>query len=107
MKLVNIRDNKHWRKEGAVYIGRGTPFGNPFTMRVDGTREKVVEKYRYYFYKKVESDPEFASQVESLRGKTLACWCVPRPCHGDIILEYLEGAGRGVLEETGNNGKVD
>jgi hypothetical protein len=26
---------------------------------------------------------------EPLRGKRLACWCAPLPCHGDVIVEML------------------
>ena len=25
----------------------------------------------------------------SLRGKKLGCWCKPDPCHGDVIIDYL------------------
>lgn len=39
---------------------------------------------------KVDSDDEFRAAVENLRGQTLACWCVPKPCHGDVILSYLD-----------------
>lgn len=28
--------------------------------------------------------------LESLRGHRLACWCAPLPCHGDVILEWLD-----------------
>ncbi|HEY1865170.1 MAG TPA: DUF4326 domain-containing protein [Roseiarcus sp.] len=21
-----------------------------------------------------------------MRGKDLACWCAPKPCHGDVLL---------------------
>jgi hypothetical protein len=28
--------------------------------------------------------------LEPLRGYRLACWCAPLPCHGDVILEWLD-----------------
>jgi hypothetical protein len=84
--LVNLR---HIRFHSEVPpIDRSTIFGNPFLIEKDGTREEVIAKYRIWFYKKLE-DPKFRQAVKSLRGKTLACWCSPLPCHGDIILEYL------------------
>jgi len=27
--------------------------------------------------------------LEPLRGKRLACWCAPLPCHGDVIAELV------------------
>jgi hypothetical protein len=32
--------------------------------------------------------------LEPLRGKRLACWCAPLPCHGDVIVEWLESHPR-------------
>lgn len=70
-------------------IGRTTPFGNPFVIGQDGTREQVIEKYRKYFYYRIASDPVFKERVHRLRGKLLGCWCKPKPCHGDVIAGYL------------------
>jgi len=84
--LVNFR---HIRFHSEVIsIDRSTIFGNPFIIGRDGNREEVIAKYRLWFYKKLE-DSKFKQAVESLRDKVLACWCAPLPCHGDIILEYL------------------
>jgi hypothetical protein len=94
MQVINIRDHPNWRKEGAVYIGRGSIFGNPFRIGIGGspTREEVIEKYRAYFDNRIyiEEDVEFLEAVEGLRGKTLACYCAPLPSHGDVIKDYLE-----------------
>lgn len=74
-----------------VYIGRrtrefaGSIWGNPFVIGPDGTREEVIAKYREY----ILSKPELLEQLESLRGKTLACWCKPQACHGDVLVELL------------------
>lgn len=75
-----------------VYIGRGSSFGNPFIEGKDGTRKEVIEKYRVWFYKRLKK-PRFKRAVEALRGKRLGCYCKPeKPCHGDIIVEWLERA---------------
>lgn len=89
-ELVNV--SEHGR-EGVTMIDRSTRFGNPFKMRKDGgeyTREGCVEAYREWFRGELE-DGEFRHAVEQLRGETLGCWCAPKPCHGDVILEYLRG----------------
>lgn len=69
-------------------------FGNPFFLRDvnnDAERSEVIRNYREYFYRKVECDTAFKDAVLSLRGKKLGCFCKPKPCHGDVIVEYLEG----------------
>ena len=65
-----------------VYIGRGSPYGNPFVIGQDGTREEVIAKYE----KMVEAWPQLLQRVKTeLRGKILGCHCSPKPCHGDIL----------------------
>lgn len=86
-ELLNIRHGK-----ADVYIGRGSPFGNPYVLGVDGDREEVIRLYRIYFYEKIMKDAKFRLDVEALRGKKLGCHCHPMPCHGDVIVEYLEQA---------------
>ncbi len=67
-----------------VYIGRPGPFGNPFEIGKDGTREEVVEKYAEW----VLTQPELLAIIKTeLKGKVLACWCAPKLCHGDILVE--------------------
>lgn len=69
-----------------IYIGRGSKWGNPFEIGKDGTREEVIEKYRTYLLNK----PELLKALPELRGKTLGCFCKPKPCHGDILVEILD-----------------
>lgn len=69
---------------GAVYIGRGTKWGNPFRIGEDGTRLDVLMKYARW----AMSQPDFMVAVKKeLRGKDLLCSCKPLPCHGDFLLE--------------------
>lgn len=84
--LVNI--NRGSRCE--VYIGRGTPFGNPYVIDKENDRDEVVRKFRIYFEERLKMDREFRRKVEALKGKTLGCHCMPMKCHGDVIIEYLD-----------------
>jgi len=77
----------HLRREPYdVRIDRQTVWGNPFVIGKDGTREQVIEKYRKWI---LQADN--AHMVEyakaTLRGKVLGCWCAPKACHGDVLLE--------------------
>lgn len=69
---------------GAVYVGRPTVWGNPFIIGVDGTREEVIQKYRLW----LQRYPELVARAKrELKGKDLICWCAPRACHADVLLE--------------------
>jgi hypothetical protein len=71
-----------------VYVGRPSKWGNPFKIGVDGNRDEVIEKYRQMLI----HTPNFAAEVrQKLRGKVLGCWCAPKPCHGDVLLEVANG----------------
>lgn len=75
--------------EGAVYIGRPGPWGNPFVIGEDGDRAEVIQRYEAWLL----AQPEMIERMRSeLRGKDLVCWCAPLPCHGNIILRLLEQA---------------
>jgi uncharacterized protein DUF4326 len=86
MTVVNLKTNP---TSGAVYIGRPSPFGNPFVIGPDGDRADVILKFRDYFHERLRIDPDWKKKVEGLRGKTLSCFCAPLSCHGEIIEEWL------------------
>ena len=83
--------NKHHNVPYDVYIGRGSKWGNPFTHR-DGTkaefkvatREEAIEGFRNWFVQQ----PELLADIYELEGKTLACFCKPAGCHGDVLSEF-------------------
>jgi len=81
---VNIKKEKC-----DVYCGRGSPFGNPYIIGCDGTRNDVCDKFIPYFYKKLNNS-QFRNKVIALKGKRLGCYCVPLRCHVQTIVEYLE-----------------
>lgn len=74
----------------AVYVGRPTKFGNPFTTTPDDTpedRAEIVRRYRDWLTH--PNRHALVADVKSeLRGKNLACWCrAGEPCHADVLLE--------------------
>ena len=92
--------NKHHKLPYDVYIGRGSPFGNPYVIGVDGTREEVISKYIEYFNARVEQEEDFKKSVLALKGKRLACFCHPKACHGDVIIKYLEDGALDIETNT-------
>lgn len=65
--------------EDGVYIGRGSPYGNPYVIGKHGTREEVIRLFEIHVLPKLD--------VSQLRGKHLVCFCKPAACHGDLILK--------------------
>lgn len=89
--LINYR-TYNLDKSKVTPIDRRSPFGNPFRIGNGGwTREDVIRLYRKWFYGRIEEMPIFKKKVLALRGHTLGCWCTPLPCHGDVIIKYLNG----------------
>lgn len=78
--------NMHHRDypKGAVYIGRGSKWGNPYRIGPDGTRAEVIEKYRDYGLKNMF---HLYAKLE-LHGRDLLCFCKPAACHGDLLLGW-------------------
>lgn len=82
--------NRHHGKAYDVYIGRGTPFGNPFPITPSEDRNTVLRKFEDYLNVKAGSDPDFMKKLMALQGKKLACSCAPLPCHGHVIESFVE-----------------
>ena len=104
---IQRKRTKGWRMpEGAVYVGRGTKWGNPYRVGAPSAywsgpglsspmrpnpvplmdAEHVVGLYRNM----VETNNAAfeRGEVAELAGKDLACWCpLDQPCHADVLLE--------------------
>lgn len=79
-----------------VYVGRamhrggwhldGSALANPFRPGPDGSREEVVARYHEYILQR----PDLLALLPGLRGQRLGCWCVPLPCHAEVIAELAD-----------------
>ena len=68
----------------AVYVGRGTPWGNPYELSATCNRYDSMTKYRKY----VRERPGLQKLIrEELSGKDLLCSCSPAPCHAEVLVE--------------------
>jgi hypothetical protein len=77
--VVNYKEDRY-----DVFIGRGSPWGNPFIIGTDGNRLEVIEKFKEW----IETDPSMVEKVKrELKDKVLGCYCSPLPCHGDALVE--------------------
>lgn len=76
---------------------KDSPWANPYKTPKDGTLSEVLSKYSIYIQNKIKNKEV---DLEEIRGKTLACWCVrtatrkvkPQSewtCHGECLLSLL------------------
>lgn len=79
-----------------VYIGRGSIWGNMFSHREGtkaqfkvATREEAVAKYKAVLWQWIKSDVVTKEMLLALDGKRLACYCAPKACHGDVLVDCL------------------
>ena len=94
--------NRYFDKipKDAVYIGRGSIYGNTYVIgtrltRIEAihlckltligtkcTREQSIKLYIKCIIPKITKE-----QWKKLRGRDLSCYCKPLLCHGDPLLE--------------------
>lgn len=114
---VQRKRAKGWRMpENTLYVGRPGKWGNPFVVGekyengawmacmfpvynefiekyrtgiVPKSPEEAIELYKTHMATKIKTWPDaMRKELESLRGKNLACWCkIGQPCHADVLLE--------------------
>lgn len=116
---IQRKRTKGWRMpEGAVYVGRLTIWGNPFTVDAEvqvsmgaggeiavirTTPAMAADCYRDLIEGRLSyqglTHPDDRAYVDAwhealatIRGRDLACWCpLDQPCHADVLLEVANG----------------
>lgn len=77
-EVLNLRDFGRELPPFSTYCGRGSPFGNPYRVGIDGTRDEVIDR----FVAERSQDQAFLDLVRRrLRGRHLVCHCAPLRCH--------------------------
>ncbi|MDM2104292.1 DUF4326 domain-containing protein [Mycobacteroides abscessus] len=97
-----------WRMpEGAIYVGRPSRWGNPYTLDMfkpwypeadeHGLRSMATSDFEGLVtgrWDRFADDPEHdvpdypRDEIAELRGRDLVCWCpLDQPCHADVLLE--------------------
>jgi hypothetical protein len=77
-----------------VYIGdqsgelHASIWRNPFHIKFASGKqaEEAIRKYEHY----VRNTPRLMSRLHELKGRRLACWCWPEPCHGDVLVKLID-----------------
>jgi site-specific DNA-methyltransferase (adenine-specific) len=74
-----------WARQRGCYVrvDRRTPWGNPFRLGDDGSRDQICEKFVRYFADR----GKLRQMIHELRGKALGCHCAPLRCHADHLAQ--------------------
>ena len=88
-------------KGEAIYVGRPSILGNPFTVQ-DYGHGHAIAVFRKWLWKQMQSNTEQRRELVRLAEKhkaghdlTLVCWCKPKPCHADVIKKAIEYLAQG------------
>jgi uncharacterized protein DUF4326 len=102
------RQQARWRAPGkpgpgeiAVDIDRKNRIlGNPFVLHRpndSAARNDVIERFRAKYEADLKCDGPMSAATEALaervrKGERLVCmcWCWPKPCHGNIIIDAIK-----------------
>jgi hypothetical protein len=79
MRVVHCK-----REPYTHYIGRPSVFGNPFVLERECERDDILTYYNIYARRQGEVLDAIMALPEDA---VLGCWCWPKPCHGEIIME--------------------
>ena len=102
--MITIVNKKTDDCEDAVYVGRGSPLGNPYSHKLSTmaefqveTRDEAVERYRGWLMAQLlqkgwatKTFMELVRFYQDFGYLKLACWCVPKRCHAEVIAEMVE-----------------
>ena len=105
--VINIRQSGGVQRDKEVYVGRrnagsswlSAPWGNPFLVGVHGTRAECIESFREWLLSgrslgnneaTVQRREWILKNVHTLRGRTLVCFCKPKACHADVLVEMAD-----------------
>lgn len=97
-QVVNVRKVDK-NEPDVVYIGRGSIWGNPYSHK-EGTKAlfkvgsvaEAIASYRRHLWRQINAGEITIQMLKTLDGKRLACYCVPNPCHGNIIKQAVQWA---------------
>lgn len=85
-KVLNKRD-RQVALSSAVYVGRGSKWGNPFRIGPDGNRADVIAAHEAW----LRDQHQLLRALGEIRGRDLICFCAPLPCHADLLARLANG----------------
>ena len=96
-KIVNIYKDSYQIYIGRSGRGKDGDYGNPIRVGISchicgkthGKGETLL-CYEVYLKNRLSVDEVFRESVKNLNGMVLGCFCKPKPCHGDVLIKYIQ-----------------
>ena len=86
LNSMNSIQRNQWLQdhENNVYVGRPSKYGNKYKL-CNYSREEAVSLYKF------NTLPLFTcAKLDLLRNKQLGCFCYPKLCHANVLVEALD-----------------
>lgn len=98
-RLLNMRETGGHPPDGVVRIDRRGPWGNPFSHVPNtkarwmcSSRNESVDRFHEWVLHSDDREAVWIREhISELEGKDLICWCTPRRCHGEVLMELANG----------------
>lgn len=118
LRIQRHRASGHRLPSNTVCVSRGTRWGNPYRVGIDGTAAECIRKFCGYLlpyshkdgdlWRFLRSEANVKAIQNDLRGLNLACWCKLcdrhrdgkpfgelcldcAPCHADVLGQIANG----------------
>lgn len=103
MQVVNVSvygGVEKAKRKGVIYCGRPSTLGNQYPLKSESERSQVLQQYReWLLFMVADNDEPVMDALRELKeNSVLGCWCKPKACHCDIIIEvWNDLKARGIL----------
>lgn len=105
--ITVVNKHTHIPTPDDVYIGRGSPLGNPYTsinymktkadVVCDSREDSLNQYFNYITIKIKQKDSAICYELNRIyklvkdgKNVNLVCYCVPKACHGNIVKKIIE-----------------
>lgn len=103
--MVVLNKRKDYIPSDAIFIGRGSKWGNEYThlpntkakFRV-ATRDEACNEHVKYLWNQIKIGEVTLEELAELHGKDLWCYCAPARCHGYTLEKAATWAFTKLLE---------
>lgn len=106
IKVISKYDINPPKADLTVYIGRGSPLGNPYYFGDSShsaakfkvsSREEAISNFKPYLIRAIkDGEPSVCDEINKIfiahqndETVNLKCFCPPNPCHGDCIKDFV------------------
>lgn len=91
--VINI---KNYEDNDYIYCGRPSKWGNPYSSKESniaqervGSKDEAIKKYKQHILDNIHLVDELIIELKEKNLSKLGCWCSPKKCHSEILVELI------------------